>query len=330
MGIFSNRLYWAKSLISFIVVLFSMPLGHALMMIMDKHLPENILHYCAFAMGFIGLVMVIIGVFVKKETAQTLWGFFGGLLFWTGWVEFLFVYYASRFGVHYDLIGSGIVSTSTEYLNGVDISHITTINGTDIKDLSSSALKSLRGSRPEYLIMPSSFGFWVMFMIIYLFNSRTGCHMYNWLQKKIFRDKRNEIVPRSMTRHTSITTFLELTIMMWTSYLVLMFCYDPVFLGPKHPITIAIAFFCLISSFFMFKYELKLGSWGANIRMAIATVMIFWTSVEIAGRNALFKEIWIQPHNYKTEMLSILVCFIILSAYLVYKGAKNNKRQVQK
>ena len=79
---------------SFLIVLFTMPLGHALMIFMEHVLSSTALHYAAFTMGAVGLVMVIIGVFAKGDTRQTLWGLFGGLLFWTGWVEFIYVYYA--------------------------------------------------------------------------------------------------------------------------------------------------------------------------------------------------------------------------------------------
>ena len=93
-----KQLNWWKSIASFLVVLFTMPLGHALMMIMDKTMTPEAVHYSAFFMGLAGLIMVVIGVFVKGDTKQTLWGLFGGLLFWTGWIEFLFQYYATRWG----------------------------------------------------------------------------------------------------------------------------------------------------------------------------------------------------------------------------------------
>ena len=109
---------------SFLVVLFTMPLGHALMIFMEHVLSSTALHYAAFTMGAVGLVMVIIGVFAKGDTRQTLWGLFGGLLFWTGWVEFIYVYYAHRYEVQPLLNAAGEVVT-----------------------------------KPEYLIMPSSFGF---------------------------------------------------------------------------------------------------------------------------------------------------------------------------
>ncbi len=59
---------------SFLIVLFTMPLGHALMIFMEYVLSSTALHYAAFTMGAVGLVMVIIGVFAKGDTRQTLWG----------------------------------------------------------------------------------------------------------------------------------------------------------------------------------------------------------------------------------------------------------------
>ena len=310
---------------SFFLVLFTMPLGHALMKVMETTMTASVLHYSAFAMGAVGLAMVIAGVFVKGDTKQTLWGLFGGLLFWTGWVEFLFAYYAARYGVHYDLVGSGIVTTTTEYLNGIGVSHQTLINGVDIKDIPVAELKAMTGSRPEYLIMPATFGIWMMFMVIYIFNTRTGCHAYNWLQKVFFRDKRDEIVPRSMSHHASITTFLELNVMMWTLYLALMFMYDPVFLGDSHPVTLIVAVGCLVGSVFMFRYQLKLGAWGANIRMAVSTVIIFWTFIEVFARNNLLSEFWVDPMNHKVEMFTILACFVALAAFVTVRTVRNRR-----
>ena len=320
-----QKKYWGKTVASFFLVLCTMPLGHALMKIMESAMPATALHYSAFAMGAAGLAMVIIGVFVKGDTSQTLWGLFGGLLFWTGWVEFLFAYYAARYGVHYDLVGSGTVSTVTEYLNGVGVSHETMINGIDIKDIPVAELKAMTGSRPEYLIMPATFGIWMMFMVVYLFNTRSGCHAYNWLQKVLFRGKRQAIVPHSMSRHTSITTFLELNVMMWTLYLALMFLYDPVFLGDSHPVTLVVAAGCLAGSVFMFRYQLRLGAWGANIRMAISTVIIFWTFIEVFSRNNLLNEFWVDPMNHKVEMVTILICFIALAVFLAVKAARKSR-----
>lgn len=261
-----------------------MPLGHALMILMEKFMNEGAMHIAGFMMGFVGLILVIIGVFVKGGTQQTLWGFFGGLLFWTGWVEFLFLYYARRYGVQPE-IENGVVVT-----------------------------------KPEYLIMPASFGLWMMVMTMYVFSTRNGCDLITWIQKVCFRNQRKIIAAQPMTRHTSIVTFMELNMMLWGFYLLLMFCYDKHFLGDHHPVTFLVGMGCLVGSFFMLRRQLRLASWGANIRMAIATVIVFWTPVEILGRINFFKEFWVEPEKYVWQMVVILIVFLSLGVYLWLKS----------
>ena len=101
-----------------------------------------------------------------------------------------------------------------------------------------------------------------------------------------------------------------------------MFCYDNVFLGEHHPVTLLVGLGCLIGSFFILAKQLRIAAWGANIRMAIATVIVFWTPVEILGRMDLFSEIWTAPMEHKTEMVIILLAFVALAVYLWYKSAK--------
>jgi hypothetical protein len=98
-----QKLYWGKTILSFFIVLLTMPLGHALMRVMEQTMSFTAMNRCAFAMGAVGLALGIWGVFVKGDTKQTLFGLFGGLLFWTGWIEFLMGYFAARYGTHYDL-----------------------------------------------------------------------------------------------------------------------------------------------------------------------------------------------------------------------------------
>lgn len=68
--------------------------------------------------------------------------------------------------------------------------------------------------------------------------------------------------------------------------------------------------FCVLV-IFIFKKQLKLSAWGANIRMAIATVVVFWVPVEVFGRLDFFHEFWVEPEKYVTQMLSILVALLV-------------------
>lgn len=284
-----KKTYWWRTIASFVLVLFTMPLGHALMILMEKFMDPVAVHYAGFIMGFVGLMMVIVGVFVKGDTRQTLWGLIGGLLFWTGWVEFLFLYYARRYGVPPE-IEHGVVVT-----------------------------------KPEYLIMPASFGLWMMVMTMYIFSTRNGCDFITWIQEKLFGKHKNKIVVQPMTHHTSIITFMELNMILWAFYLLLMFCYDKNFLGDHHPVTYLIGIGCFIGSLFMFRRQLHIAAWGANIRMAVATVIVFWTPVEILGRINFFKEFWVHPQEYGFLLLCILGAFILLLVYMWLKGAKKKR-----
>ncbi len=277
---------WWKSIASFLLVLCTMPLGHAMMIIMENTMTPAAVHCSAFCMGLAGLLLVIGGVFVKGDTRQTVCGLIGGLLFWTGWVEFLFQYYATRWG------------TQPEMENGEVV------------------------TRPEYLILPASFGMWMMVMTLYIFSTKNGCNFINWWQRMILRSQKNEIAARPMTHHTSIVTFMELNMILWASYLLLMFCYDKNFLGDRHPITSIVAAGCLLGSIFIFRKQLKLSSWGANIRMAIATVIVFWVPVEVLGRLNFFHEFWVEPEKYATQIVSILVAFVVLMVYIMMAARK--------
>ena len=281
--------HWLKTIVSFLVVLLTMPLGHVLMIVMEKTMSPGLCHTSAFIMGFVGILVAAWGVFVKGDTKQTLLGFFGALLFWTGWVEFLFQYYANRYGVQPEIV-DGVVVT-----------------------------------KPEYLILPATFGLWMMVMMLYLFSTKNGCNFINWWQKVLLRSRKNEIAARPMTRHTSIVTFMEFNMIMWACYLALMFCYDSHFLGDHHPVTFIVGLGCFVGAVFMFKRQLRIASWGANIRMAIATVIVVWTPIEILGRINFFKEIWVQPEKYTTPVVVILIVFLLLLAYLIYAAIGKKK-----
>ena len=272
--------YTAKSVmmgvVAFIVVLLLMPLGHASMILMEKFMEPGTLHVAGFALGAVGFIIVITGVFLKGDTLQSMFGLIGGLLFWRGWVEFLFVYYTHRYGMQPVADAYGVMT------------------------------------KPEYLILPASFGFWVMFTMLYFFSVKTGCDVMNFLQKKLLKRIDSEAEVRPMVRHTSIVTFMEFNVITWTSYLVLLFCYDDNFLGDRHPVTALVAFGCLFASFFMMRHLLKVKTWGYAIRYSIATVVVFWTAVEVVGRWGLMKEIWIYPDRYRWPMIGILTAFIAL------------------
>jgi hypothetical protein len=281
-------------ILSFIIVLFMMPLGHAAMILMEKILGHNLLYLAALLLGVIGVGLLVLGIYSKKEITATFAGLFGGMLVWTGWVEFAYVYYANRYGVQ-PLIENGEIVT-----------------------------------KPEYLIMPSSVGFWAIIMLFYIFSIKSNCVLFTWIQdklhygtaKKAVLDEQQVSRLQPVVRNHAMTTFMEMNIIMWTCYIVLLFVYDERFFGDHHPVTSIIAFGSLAWSIYLFVKLLKIKKLGYAIRYAIPTVIIFWTFVEIMGRWDMLKEIWIEPSHYWMEMTVMLVAFVVLSVVLFWKHRK--------
>ena len=272
---------------AFLIVLLTMPLGHAAMIIMEKTFGHEYIYHAAVLLGLIGFILIIWGAVVNQDTKSTFLGLFGGLFIWTGWIEFAYVYFANRFEVA-PLMENGEVVT-----------------------------------KPEYLIMPSSIGFWVVMMLFYLFSTKSGCKFFNWLQEKLRIRKATKLQP--LTHNFAITTFMELTALLWTFYLVLLFVYDPHFFGDRHPVTYIIAFGSLLWSGYLFTKLLKIRVLGYAIRYAIPTVIIFWNFVEILGRWDLFKEIWVEPGKYTKEVVAIFLIFVLLLLFVLTDRKKRSK-----
>ncbi len=260
---------------AFLIVLFTMPLGHAAMIVMENVFGKENVFFAAAIVGFLGVILLILGIMSKKNTLATLLGLFGGLFVWTGWIEFAFVYYANRFGVAPLMLNGEIVT------------------------------------KPEYLIMPSSVGFWSIFMIFYFFGSKSGCRFFNWFQKKL---KLSNIFELQLTiKNNALTTFMEIILILWTFYLVLLFAYDNNFFGDRHPITYIVAYGSLLWSIILFVKLIRIQTFDYAIKYSIPTVIIFWNFVEVMGRWNFFSEFWIEPHKYGFELLLLTVTLIILA-----------------
>lgn len=265
-------------IIAFTIVLLTMPLGHAVMILMEHLLGSSHLFLAAGIMGFTGVALVVWGSVSGKEIISTFLGLFGGLFIWTGWIEFAFVYFADTNGVQ-PLLQNGEIVT-----------------------------------KPEYLIMPSSVGFWAVFMVYYLFNSRTGCTFFSWLQQKL--KIRNVVKYQHITRNNALTTMMELILILWTFYLLLLFAYDENFFGDKHPFTYLVAFGSLLWSGWLMLKLLKINTLSYAIKYSIPTVIIFWNFVEILGRWEIFREVWVEPTKYTLEVSIIFVVMLALIGFV--------------
>ena len=111
-----RKLHWGKAVMSIVVTLAAMPLTHSLARVLKEGTTGVEQFYAGMGMGAFGLFMVIAGVFVKGHIRQTLLGLFGGMFYWMGAVDFLFMYFANRFGTQAQLDPVTGVSVTACYL----------------------------------------------------------------------------------------------------------------------------------------------------------------------------------------------------------------------
>ncbi|WP_287373645.1 hypothetical protein [Prosthecochloris sp.] len=265
---------------AFFIVLLTMPLGHAAVILIEKGLGLENVYYAAVLLGCLGTGLLLAGMNTTNALIATLLGMFGALFVWGGWIEFAFSYYANRTGVQ-PLMQNGEIIT-----------------------------------KAEYLIMPSSLGFFAVIMLYYLFGVRSGCRFFLWLQRTLKIDKMIELAKSS--RNTAMVTFMEFIVLLWGFYMMLLLAYDQNFAGDRHPVTYFIAFGSALWSFILFVKLIKISQLAYAIRYAIPTVIIFWNFVEILGRWNVFTEVWIEPSNYLLEIVLMVIVLLVLTVTVLF------------
>lgn len=290
-----RKKHWLQAVVSIAVTLTAMPLTHILARALKDSTTGVAEFYAGMGMGTVGLLMVIIGVFIKGDVKQTLLGLFGGMFYWMGAIDFLFMYYAQRFGTEAQI----------------------------------DPLTGEIASRPEYLLLSATFGFWAMTMILYLFCTANGCNLLNWFQKLFFGKHKKEIAARPMTRHTSIVAFMEVMCMLWTCYITLMFAYDERFLGDHHPLTLAYGMLGFIGSLFMFRKLLHYSKWGISLRFGFATVIIFWISVEVFDRIHVLENLWTDPTAHY-DQIAVITLSLLIGAGIFIRQQRQAKTRLKK
>ncbi|MCB0605347.1 MAG: hypothetical protein KDC25_10795, partial [Saprospiraceae bacterium] len=259
-----NKVGLRNGFFSFLLVLLLMPIGHAIM-VLNEHLLMEYKYQGAIAMGFAGIILLIWGIKKNsKPTLATILGFLGGVLVWTGWVEFSFMWIAEKNNVSHLMVDNEIAT------------------------------------KREYLVMMSSLGLLCTFYFFYLF-TRSNCTFYIWQQKHLgFREDIKTQV--GFKKPFAVSTFIETIMIIWTFYVVLLLVYDDQIAGDRHIATYIVGFGSLLWSLYLISKLVRIQSFDYAIRYAVPTVIIFWNFVEILGRWDLFKEIWVHPMEYKWEV----------------------------
>ncbi|MBX2931163.1 MAG: hypothetical protein KF781_04345 [Chitinophagaceae bacterium] len=281
-----NKKTLGLGILSFTIVLLFMPLGHTLMILNEELLPAHRVKLIgAIVIGAIGLALLIMAIKANyNNTVKTLLGLIAGILVWTGWIEFSFVWIANRLQV-------------MPYMENGEVA-----------------------TKPEYLIMPSSIGILGAMLLIFLF-SDTKCQLFVWFQK-LFGLRKTITTTTKQKKPLALTTFIETIMIIWTFYIVLLLAYDANIAGDRHILTYIVAFGSLAWSGYLIINLLKISRFDYSVRYAIPTVIIFWNFIEVLGRWNLFKEIWIHPFEYIVELSIITIILVALITFMIVQTLK--------
>jgi hypothetical protein len=257
-----------------------MPIGHAIMILNEKFLHDD-KYYGAVAMGIVEVILVFWGIKQnKKNILATILGFLGGVLIWTGWIEFSFMWVAEKNNVP-NLVVNGEIAT-----------------------------------KREYLVMLSSLGLLATIVIFFLF-TRTSFTFFAWIQEKMGVKQNIAQQGGYIKKPLAVTTFIETIIILWFFYIVLLLVYDDAIAGDTHIATYIVAWGPLLWSIYLIAKLISIKVFDYAIRYSIPTVIIFWNFVEVLGRWGTFKEIWIYPiEHWKEVSLMFIVTAVLLYVFI--------------
>ncbi|MCF6219645.1 MAG: hypothetical protein L3J65_00895 [Robiginitomaculum sp.] len=310
-------------IIAFLAVFIVQPLGHIIMLVMEKVLihgdlwysqffdgppdiPEgfenyagidNIIYLPAFVMGVVGIWIIMWGVKKDTEVAGTWAGFIGSSLLWTGWVEFSLHYHARYFAVK-SLCDDGTYAF---------------------------ACATKPATKPEYFLMQGSVGFLLVIMLYFMLNKETRCNMFRWMHRhmRITVGKPS----RGLTRNFSNNVAIENITILWFFYVFLMIIYDETWFGETHWVTYLSFGLILVWSVYLFQRLLRFKRGASALRYAIPTAIIFFNLIEISGRWGWFDEYWGEPMDHPIAS-TLTVVALAAFAYISIKTARDKTKQI--
>jgi hypothetical protein len=277
-------------IITTVIMLFAIGLGHALMRMVENTLGHDGTYIASFWIGAAAILLLWSGVKSRNENYATWVGFFAGLVIWMSWIEFFYMYYGRKnFGM------------------------LPRMDGTEVTQ------------EPEYLIMAATIGVLLFQLVFYTFDKDTRCNMFVWIQNRL--GLRAGLGPSTKTardRNYAVITFMETLYVTWFCYAWNLLVFDPAVVGTGQGATLAMyatIFVSITWGGFCFSRLVKYRRTSTALRYAIPTANVFWISVEISSRLGLLTEVWLYPQKYTLEIGLYTLAFLVLSV-LIYRAPK--------
>jgi hypothetical protein len=279
-------------LVAFFAVLMAIPLAHMIMILNQDLFGQENRYQAAALLGVAGIAMLGLGVKLRKEAPATWLGFFGGMLTWTTWVEFSFMWF-----------------------------------GREVFPLS----PQIQGDRviqyPEHMILMSTFGLLMTMFFFFFYNKDTRCSFFEWIHRKLKLDlgKRGS----GKDRNIAVITFAETIYITWFFYVCQLIILSPNLIGIDHWFAYFAFGVCLIWGLYCFGRLLKYRRVSSAVRYAVPTTIILWTDVRFLAGWGVITEFYSRPQDYILECL-LIVGVAIVATLITIKSPKKRSEVEQR
>ncbi len=259
-------------LVAFATVLLWTPLAHTLMVLQYGQMAEVPAYLLSFIVGLAGWVLVWKG-FKADDLPATILGFMGGALIWLGWME-------------------GSFEFMGHWLNPPKLMFM------DVELFTAN------------LLLLQATGVVLVALLIWLgSNKDTHCRMFMWFHRnfKLTPARRTPGYKRQFSRIVA----LEVIMINWFFYVLILWLFDPRVLGPFHPATIAVVCAVLLWGLWLFFFRmLPFRRPAAALRYAVPCANVLWFCVEAGSAWQLYTEPWIYPFRFPFTNVVILLAFL--------------------
>lgn len=239
---------------AFVFIFLMMPLGHAMMIIINRGGPKAEV-IGALGLTIIGLALIVWTRWMKTDLRQSISGLISGILLWTGTVEYGFIFAKRALGVA-DLMVDGKV-----YTYG------------------------------EYRILEHTWGLVLIVFLYLLYHEDVRCNMFLWIRRRLGLMK--GVSAHGTVKNYGPRVAFEIFSIMWAFYVILLLCFDRSIFGPHHPVTYGVFVLSLGSGLYLLFRLFRIRELGFAIRYAIPAVIITWNGVEIIAKWGVFREPWV-------------------------------------
>lgn len=265
-------------LIAFFLIWLWKPIAHTISVLMHLIPDPTIYASLCLSLGAVGFWLTWRGL-ALEELPATWHGFMGGALIWIGWFEFTFEHFAKTIGVD-----------PLRYPDGT------------------------YGLPPAFAFMQATAFIVLALVLFFAANKDTGCRFFQWLHRNLGL-RPGDSTPGYKRQFARIAA-LELVMVNWFCYIVILTLMDPRFSGIHHPIMYAGGAVIASLSFYLIVFKLKEQRAMAHaLRYSIGAVGIFWLLCEMTALWGWYREIWLKPFEYPVYCA---LQFVVFGAGIVF------------